>query len=85
MSPIISVSVFHKKSGMMLEDYLSNPDNFGLFDGEICGRFGCKGKMENHDQSNSCTCFYSAPCSYCMNPHVICDTCGYEYKSENNY
>lgn len=84
MSVIISVTVIHKPTGNLLKDHLIDPDLFGIFDGEICGRFGCNGNMVNVNNNSLCTCFYSAPCNHCMNPHTICNTCGFEYKEENN-
>lgn len=49
----------------------------GHLEGEICGRDGCHGVIEEH-QIENCSCHISPPCPACLTPREYCDTCGWE-------
>ena len=49
---------------------------FGLVEGDICGREGCQGTMRRVDDSESCSCHINPPCSHCTDASYECDECG---------
>jgi len=46
--------------------------------GQVCGRKGCKGTIEEHPSDGGCSCHINPPCSYCVDPREYCGTCGWE-------
>lgn len=51
-------------------------EEFGLSEGETCGREGCQGTMRRVDDGESCSCHINPPCSHCTDASYECDTCG---------
>jgi len=59
------------------EQYRTPDPGFAV--GEICGRDGCSGIIEEHESDlGGCSCHQSAPCSYCTEERQFCPTCGWE-------
>lgn len=56
-------------------------DEFGLCEGDTCGRDGCEGTIIKDTESEGCSCHISAPCSYC-HCEVQCDECNYASRDE---
>lgn len=47
---------------------------------QACPETDCDGKLEyvpDHPESG-CNCHNAPPCSYCVEQHLACDTCGWE-------
>lgn len=64
------MSVYVKKSNIRLY-----PEIIGELPGEICGRKGCTGVMEDM-REGSCHCFaVIPPCSYCTTLRTMCSVC----------
>lgn len=54
----------------------------GHFEGDICGRSGCPGVIDERPVEN-CSCHISPPCGECLTPREYCDTCGWEADVDN--
>lgn len=51
----------------------------GELGGEVCNRDGCTGIIvEGEQRGDGCSCFQSAPCSYCCQNTEYCPKCGWE-------
>lgn len=46
--------------------------DLGCEAGEVCGRDGCEGVIEEHDSDTGCSCHISPPCSHCATPREFC-------------
>lgn len=56
---------------------MTDREEFGLVDGEICNRDGCKGIMQEVDSDSCCSCHIVAPCGHCENKEFECPKCGH--------
>lgn len=56
--------------------------NIGYEQGEICGRNGCDGVIEQHDTDTGCSCHISPPCSHCTTPREYCPACKWDAQEE---
>lgn len=54
----------------------------GYEEGEVCGRDGCDGIIEEHDIDGGCSCHINPPCSYCTTPKEFYPVCGWEAADE---
>lgn len=54
----------------------------GYLKGEICGRNGCQGMIEEHPSESCCSCHINPPCSYCTDAREFCSICGWEGREE---
>ena len=52
-------------------------DEYGIFDGDTCGRSGCEGLM-NRSSDDGCTCHIAPPCSSCTDATYQCSICEFE-------
>ncbi|WP_019567327.1 hypothetical protein [Agrobacterium sp. 10MFCol1.1] len=50
--------------------------------GQVCGREGCLGLLEEHDTDQSCSCHINAPCSKCTTPREYCPVCKWEAEDD---
>ncbi len=50
---------------------------YGLTEGDVCNRRGCKGIMYRIETVDECTCHVSPPCCYCTDADYECDECGH--------
>lgn len=55
---------------------------FGTLKGDVCGRSGCIGVIDEHPKEGSCTCHLNPPCSYCTTPNQYCPECGWEAEDD---
>lgn len=64
------------KNEITIREALKEP---GLEVGEICGRGGCEGVLENREKmGDGCSCHITAPCSYCMEGYSKCPICEWQ-------
>jgi hypothetical protein len=49
----------------------------GIYEGDVCNRNGCEGKIKTHPVEN-CSCHINPPCSACTTPRNYCPVCGWE-------
>ena len=54
-----------------------NELQYGLCEGDICNRHGCRGTISEHPVEN-CSCHINPPCSECTKPREFCPICGWE-------
>lgn len=54
----------------------------GYLKGEICGREGCAGIIEEHPSESCCSCHVNPPCSYCTDSREYCPVCEWEGRDE---
>ena len=54
----------------------------GCLEGEVCGRNGCTGIIEEKDIDGSCSCHINPPCSYCEQAKEYCPECEWDAKEE---
>lgn len=55
----------------------------GYFKGEVCGRYGCTGVIEEKDLEGGCSCHTGhPPCGYCETPKERCPECGWDAEDE---
>jgi len=57
-------------------------DNYGYLEGEVCGRSGCAGIIEEKEVDGGCSCHIVAPCSYCETPKEHCPECDWDAQGE---
>ena len=50
--------------------------------GQVCGRRGCKGVIDQHATDSCCSCHINPPCSYCTTPREFCEECGWEAQDD---
>lgn len=55
---------------------------YGIEKGDVCGRNGCKGIIDEYEKDGCCTCHIVAPCTYCTTPNQYCPECGWDAKNE---
>lgn len=62
---------------------IENPlEDVGVEEGQVCGRDGCVGTMEDiRDTDNGCACHINPPCSHCTTVHVACNVCNESYSN----
>ncbi|MCM1170203.1 MAG: hypothetical protein NC324_09750 [Bacteroides sp.] len=58
---------------------------YGMSEGEICGRDGCKGIIAKRKIEGSCSCHINPPCAYCTTPKEYCPECGWDASEEIDY
>lgn len=59
----------------------------GIFKGDVCGRDGCKGILDEHQpdrERGGCTCFQNAPCSFCVDDRTYCPECDWGGSDEQH-
>jgi len=55
----------------------------GYFKGELCGRYGCQGIIDEYEDDRGCQCPNGhPPCSYCVDSRAYCEECGWDGKDE---
>ena len=54
---------------------------FGMCEGDVCQRGGCRGVIEARPVEN-CSCHINPPCSACTEPRNYCEKCGWEESEE---
>lgn len=54
----------------------------GVCEGDICGRQGCRGIINEHPPEN-CSCHINPPCSACTSPCAFCPSCEWEEKDDS--
>lgn len=57
---------------------------YGIYKGEVCGRDGCNGIIQEREIDGCCSCHISSPCSYCETPKEFCPECGWDANEEMN-
>ena len=60
---------------------MTNKQEEGYLDGDICNRNGCQGVIQEHPVEN-CSCHINPPCSACTSPREYCDICGWEAEND---
>ena len=53
----------------------------GYCEGDVCGRDGCEGILEQHPVEN-CSCHINPPCSQCTTPREFCPVCDWDASEE---
>lgn len=43
--------------------------------GDVCGRDGCEGIIDEHEKEGSCSCHINPPCSKCTTDTSYCPVC----------
>lgn len=56
--------------------------NFGVVEGEACGRNGCAGTIDAHPVEN-CSCHINPPCRACVTNRKYCSACGWSAEEED--
>ncbi|OHV81651.1 hypothetical protein [Rhizobium sp. LCM 4573] len=46
--------------------------------GQVCGRKGCDGIIQQHSSDSGCSCHINPPCSFCTTPREYCEACGWD-------
>ncbi len=54
----------------------------GYFTGEICGRNGCIGMIQEDAGDGGCSCHINPPCHHCVTDHHFCLECGWTGEEE---
>lgn len=54
----------------------------GNIKGEICGRDGCSGIIDEREAERGCSCHINPPCSYCTTSREYCPVCGWDGREE---
>ena len=54
----------------------------GLFEGDICLRNGCEGKIKLLETDECCSCHINPPCGYCTTPREYCPECDWTASDE---
>lgn len=57
-------------------------DSHGYLEGEVCGRNGCAGIIEEKEIDGCCSCHISPPCSYCTTAKECCPVCEWDAEEE---
>jgi hypothetical protein len=57
---------------------------FGCYEGDVCGRYGCRGTI-NLRPSENCSCHINPPCSSCTDPRHYCSECDWEEKYDDEW
>lgn len=55
---------------------------YGVLEGEICGRDGCNGIIKELPKDGCCSCHISPPCSYCETQTEFCPACGWSAQED---
>lgn len=55
---------------------------YGIQKGDVCGRNGCTGIIEEHPRVGECACHIIQPCAYCSTPVEFCPECGWDAAEE---
>jgi len=55
---------------------------FGTIKGELCGRNGCEGIIDEHEKEGCCSCHINPPCGYCTSDTSYCPKC--EWAAEDD-
>lgn len=50
--------------------------------GQICGRNGCKGVIQQHGSDSGCSCHINPPCGFCTTPREFCEQCGWDAEDD---
>ncbi|KNY13118.1 hypothetical protein AKG11_31095 [Shinella sp. SUS2] len=50
--------------------------------GQVCGRNGCKGIIQQHDSDRGCSCHINPPCGFCTTPREFCEKCGWDAEDD---
>ena len=53
-------------------------DEYGITEGDVCNRKGCKGIIEQVETDTVCSCHINPPCSHCEYMEFHCPECGWE-------
>lgn len=56
--------------------------DIGYEKGDVCGREGCAGIIDQHPTDKCCSCHINPPCSYCTDSREYCPECGWEGSEE---
>ena len=57
-------------------------DSHGVEAGQVCGRDGCTGILEEHDTDSGCSCHISPPCGHCTTSREFCPVCDWDAGEE---
>lgn len=85
----VTVEAVIAMADRLIKKMNDNPELFrkpkvepGFVKGEVCGRDGCQGIIEEHEKDGGCTCFINPPCSYCVEPCEFCPECDWQASDE---
>lgn len=54
----------------------------GFEKGEVCGRNGCKGIIDEHESETGCSCHINPPCGHCTTPREFCPVCDWHHEED---
>ena len=66
----------------MSAPFSPNAEEYGLIEGEVCGRGGCKGVIQKSSSDLACSCHIAPPCQACIEEREFCPECDWDISEE---
>lgn len=57
----------------------------GIIQGDVCGRLGCDGFIEEDYRDSCCSCHINPPCNHCVEMTYHCNKCHWTTEGEDEY